>query len=94
MRARIDKLAFVDDLTKPEPGMYRAAQLQRVALDDSGKPVQNPLSAADVDALNDPSKRLYVPFKILQRKAGKVLVQWRGYPRSASTWEPADSIEL
>ena len=74
--------------------MYRAAQLQRVALDDSGKPVQNPLSAADVDALNDPSKRLYVPFKILQRKAGKVLVQWRGYPRSASTWEPADSIEL
>ncbi len=61
------KLAFVDDLAgKPEPGLYRAAQLQRVALDDDGNPIQNKLSTSDVEALNDPSKRLYVPFKILQ----------------------------
>ena len=88
------KLAFIDDLTKPEPGLYRAAQLQCVALDDDGKPVQNQISAADVDALNDPSKRLYMPFKILQRKHDRVLVQWRGYSRSDATWEPADSIDL
>ena len=88
------KLAFVDDLTKPEPGLYRAAQLQRVALDDDGRPVQNQLSAADVDALNDPSKRLYVPFRILQRKGDKILVQWRGYSRSDATWEDADKIKV
>ena len=88
------KIAPTNELTKPEPGLYRAAQLQRVALDDNGDPVQNPLSASDVEALNDPSKRLYVPFKILQRKANRVLVQWRGYPRSDATWEPADAIKL
>ena len=89
------KLAFIDDPTgKPEPGLYRAAQLQRVALDSDGNPVQNKLSASDVDALNDPAKRLYVPFKILQRKGDKVLVQWRGYARSDATWEPTSAIKL
>ena len=89
------KLAFIDDLAgKPEPGLYRAAQLQRVALDDDGNPIQNKLSASDVDALNDPSKRLYVPFKILQRKGDRVLVQWRGYARADATWELASAIKL
>ena len=47
-----------------------------------------------MDALNDPSKRLYVPFKTLQRKGNKVLVQWRGYSRSDATWEDADKIKV
>jgi hypothetical protein len=88
------KIAPTNELDKPEPGLYRAPQLQRVLTDPDGKPVQNPLSASDVDALNDPSKRVYVPFKILERKANRVLVQWRGYPRSDATWEPASSIQL
>ena len=37
---------------KKEPGLYRAQQLQRVLMHNN-KPVQNKLSAADVDALNN-----------------------------------------
>ena len=88
------KIAPTNDMGSPEPGLYRAAHLQRVLTDSTGAPIQNQLSASDVDALNNPAERLYVPFKILQRKGDKVLVQWRGYPRADATWEPADSIDI
>jgi hypothetical protein len=44
--------------------------------------------------LNDPEKREYVPFRILERRGDKVLVQWRGYPRADATWEDAGAIKL
>ena len=88
------QIAWTGDLSKPEPGLYRAAFLQRVALDDAGEPVQNRLGVADVEALNDPAKREYVPWKILERRGAKVLVQWRGYPRADATWEKASDIKL
>ena len=88
------RIAPTNDLDNPEPGLYRADQLQRVLTDKDGTPIQNKLSASDVEALNDPEKREYVPFKILERRGDKVLVQWRGYMRSDATWEPADKIKL
>ena len=88
------RIAPTNDLDSPEPGLYRADQLQRVLTDKDGTPIQNKLSASDVEALNDPEKREYVPFKILERRGDKVLVQWRGYMRSDATWEPADKINL
>ena len=88
------KIAPTNDVNSPEPGLYRAEQLQRVAVDDQGDPIQNKLSASDVEALNDPSRREYVPWKILERQGDKVLVQWRGYPRGDATWEPASAIKL
>lgn len=72
----------------------RADQLQRVLTDKDGVPVQNKLSASDVEALNDPEKREYVPFRILERRGDKVLVQWRGYPRADATWQDEDKIKL
>ena len=88
------RIAPTNDLNSPEPGLYRADQLQRVLTDKDGVPVQNKLSASDVEALNDPSKREYVPFKILERRNDKVLVQWRGYPRADATLEDAGAIKL
>ena len=88
------RIAPTNDLNSPEPGLYRADQLQRVLTDKDGVPVQNKLSASDVEALNDPSKREYVPFRILERRGDKVLVQWRGYPRADATWEDAGAIKL
>ena len=35
------QIAWTGDLSKPEPGLYRAAFLQRVALDDAREPVHN-----------------------------------------------------
>ena len=88
------RIAPTNDLNSPEPGLYRADQLQRVLTDKDGVPVQNKLSASDVEALNDPEKREYVPFRILERRGDKVLVQWRGYPRADATWEDAGAIKL
>jgi hypothetical protein len=80
------KLVPIADPTKPEPGLYRAEQLQRVLMSNN-KPVQNKLSAADVDAIDDPEQREYVPWKALERRDGKILVQWKGFPRSEASWE-------
>lgn len=88
------QIAPLNDLGSPEPGLYRADQLQKVLTDKDGTPIRNKLSASDVEALNDPEKREYVPFKILERRGDKVLVQWRGYPRADATREPADKIKL
>ena len=88
------KIAPINDINNPEPGLYRAEQLQRVLVDDQGKPVQNPLSASDVEALNDPSKREYVPWKILERRGNRVKVWWKGFPRSDASWEEASKIKL
>ena len=68
--------------------------MQRVLVDKQGKSIQNSLSASDVETLNDPSKREYVPWKIMERRGNKVKVWWRGYPRSDATWEDADEINL
>ena len=68
--------------------LYRAEQLQRVLVQD-GKPVENQLSAADADALNDPAAREYTPWRVLDRKGDKILVQWRGYSRQVASWEDA-----
>eukprot|EP01047_Picozoa_sp_COSAG01_P081159 COSAG01_NODE_16064_length_1273_cov_2.377342_2_plen_70_part_00 len=61
------------------------------------KPVQNKLSAADVDALNDPDAREYVPWRILDKRGTgsdeEWLIQWQGYGRDAATWEPADEFK-
>ena len=70
----------------------RAEQLKRVALDDDGNPVQNQLGTADVEALNDPSAREYVPWRILDERGSKVLVQWRGYGRDDATWEKSEDL--
>ena len=56
--------------------------------------MQNRLGVADVEALNDPAKREYVAWKILERRGAKVLVQWRGYPRADATWEDAAKISV
>ena len=45
------RIAPTNDLNSPEPGLYRADQLQRVLTDKDGVPVQNKLSASDVEAL-------------------------------------------
>ena len=65
-------------------------------VDADGKPIQNPLSASDVEALNDTDAREYVPWKIISRdpEENKVKVWWKGYPRSDATWEDADEINL
>ena len=80
---------------KKEPGLYRAQQLQRVLM-QGNKPVQNQLAAADVDALNDPEAREYVPWRVLDRRgtgsSEKWLIQWRGYGRDDATWEKADDF--
>ena len=80
---------------KKEPGLYRAQQLQRVLM-QGNKPVQNQLAAADVDALNDPEAREYVPWRVLDRRgtgsSEKWLIQWRGYSRGDATWEKADDF--
>jgi hypothetical protein len=77
---------------KKEPGLYRAQQLQRVLM-YKNKPVQNKLSAADVDALNDPDAREYIPWRVLDKRGTGAeeewLIQWQGYGRNAATWEPA-----
>jgi hypothetical protein len=86
------KIAPVTALNQPEPGLYRAEQLKRVALDDQGNPVQNQLGTADVEALNDPSAREYVPWRILDERGSKVLVQWRGYGRDDATWEKSSDL--
>ena len=65
-----------------EPGLYRAEQLKRVALDDDGNPVQNQLGTADVEALNDPSAREYVPWRILDERGSKVLVHEERHGRT------------
>ena len=67
--------------------------MQRVLVDADNKPIQNPLSADDAEALNDTDQRKYIPWRILSRdpprgEEGKILVQWKGYPRSDATWEP------
>ena len=82
------RVAPVNAPNKPEPGLYRAEQLQRVLVQD-GKPVENQLSAADADALNDPAAREYTPWRVLDRKGDKILVQWRGYSRQVASWEDA-----
>eukprot|EP01043_Picozoa_sp_COSAG02_P035160 COSAG02_NODE_2501_length_8672_cov_7.293246_5_plen_482_part_00 len=82
------QIAPVNAPTKREPGLYRAEQLQRVLVQD-GKPVENQLSAADADALNDPAAREYTPWRVLDRKGDRILVQWRGYSREDSSWEDA-----
>ena len=56
------------------------------------KPVQNQLSQADVIALNDPDQREYIPWRALERRGSKILVQWEGYPRSDATWEEASDV--
>ena len=86
------QIAPTTALSKPEPGLYRAEQLKRVALDDDGNPVQNQLGTADVEALNDPSAREYVPWRILDERGSKVLVQWRGYGRDDATWEKMSDL--
>eukprot|EP01043_Picozoa_sp_COSAG02_P015562 COSAG02_NODE_665_length_18739_cov_9.192918_14_plen_534_part_00 len=86
------KIAPVNNLDKPEPGLYRAEQLKAVALDDDGNPVQNQLGTADVEALNDPSAREYVPWRVLDERKDQVLVQWRGYPRDDATWEKKSDL--
>ena len=60
--ATLNRVAPVNAPNKPEPGLYRAEQLQRVLVQD-GKPVENQLSAADADALNDPAAREYTPWR-------------------------------
>ena len=50
------KIAPLTDLNSPEPGYYRAPQLQPVLIQNN-KPVQNQLSQADINALNDPEQR-------------------------------------
>ena len=79
------KIAPVTALNQPEPGLYRAEQLKRVALDDDGNPVQNQLGTADVEALNDPSAREYVPWRILDERDSKVLVVCPPEDHSTST---------
>ena len=69
-------------------GLYRAEQLQRVLVQD-GRPVENQLSAADADALNDPAAREYTPWRVLDQKGDKILVQWRGYSRGDASWQDA-----
>jgi hypothetical protein len=54
--------------------------------------VQNQLGTADVEALNNPSAREYVPWRILDERGSKVLVQWRGYGRDDATWEKSDDL--
>eukprot|EP01046_Picozoa_sp_COSAG06_P002595 COSAG06_NODE_93_length_24652_cov_1832.353399_8_plen_479_part_00 len=82
------QIAPVNKLDKPVPALYRAPQLQRVLVQD-GKAVQNQLSAADLDALNDPDAREYTPWRVLERRGTKILVQWRGYSRQDATWQDA-----
>ena len=79
---------------KKEPGLYRAQQLQRVLMQDN-KPVQNKLSAADVDALNGDARE-YVPWRVLGKQGigsdEQWLIQWQGYSRGDATWEQADDF--
>eukprot|EP01049_Picozoa_sp_SAG25_P010195 SAG25_NODE_1089_length_4047_cov_2.337386_3_plen_481_part_00 len=78
---------------KREPGLYRAEQLQRVLMQDN-RPVQNKLTAKDVEALNDTDVREYVPWRVLEKRGTgareKWLIQWLGYSRDDATWESAD----
>eukprot|EP01048_Picozoa_sp_COSAG05_P018470 COSAG05_NODE_2707_length_2743_cov_21.041225_2_plen_482_part_00 len=85
------QLSPLADPNSTEPGLYRAEQLQRVLL-HKNKPVQNKLSAADVDAIDDPEQREYVPWKALDRRDGNVLVQWKGFPRADATWEKEEDV--
>ena len=61
------------------------------------KPVQNQLAAADVDALNDPEAREYVPWRVLDKRGDGAdeewLIQWQGYGRDDATWEEASDFE-
>ena len=82
------RVAPVNAPNKPEPGLYRAEQLQRVLVQD-GRPVENQLSAADADALNDPAAREYTPWRVLDRKGDRILIRWVGYSREAASWEKA-----
>jgi hypothetical protein len=50
------------------------------------------LAQADADALADPDAREYQPWRALQRQGNRVLVQWRGYPRSDATWEDVSDV--
>jgi hypothetical protein len=58
----------------------------------NNQPVQNQIAQADADALADPDAREYQPWRALQRQGNRVLVQWRGYPRSDATWEDASDV--
>ena len=87
------QIAPVNKLDTPVPSLYRAPQLQRVLVQD-GKPVQNQLSASDLDALNDPDAREYTPWRVLERRGTKILVQWRGYSRQDATWQDAADFQL
>ena len=49
--------------------------------------MQNELAAADLDALNDLDAREYTPWRVLERRGAKILVQWRGYSRKDATWQ-------
>ena len=51
--------------------------------------MQNELSAADLDALNDPDAWEYTPWRVLERRGTKILVQWRGYSHQDATWQDA-----
>ena len=85
------KISPLTDLQNPEPGYYRAPQLQPVLIQDN-QPVQNQLAQADINALNDPEQREYIPWRALERRGSKILVQWLGYPRSDATWEKASDV--
>ena len=85
------KIAPLTYQANAEPGYFRAEILQPVLI-RNGQPVQNQLSQADVNALNDPDQREYVPWRTLDRRGNKVLVQWKGYPRSDATWEEAADV--
>ena len=68
-----------------------APQLQPVLIQDN-QPVQNQLAQADINALNDPDEREYIPWRALESRGSKILVQWLGYSRSDATWEEASSV--
>jgi hypothetical protein len=85
------KLAPLAAPNQREPGYYRAEALQTVLVRNN-VPVQNQLSQADADALADPDRREYQPWRILDRQGNRVLVQWRGYPRSDATWEDITDV--
>ena len=51
--------------------------------------MENQLSAADADALNDLAAREYTPWRVLDHKGDKVLIQWRGYSREDASCDLA-----
>eukprot|EP01047_Picozoa_sp_COSAG01_P032741 COSAG01_NODE_2380_length_7793_cov_118.038602_2_plen_66_part_00 len=57
--------------------------------------MQNKLAATDVDALNNPDAREYVPWRVLDKRGTRAeeewLIQWQGYGDQA-TYETADGF--